>query len=121
MSLDALSGFFRFVASFEPLRQILDGVRAILYFNARGAAGLTRAWVAGGLGLVFWVALDSVATTWYDHKRLHRMPPDLMEYLDSPVLAYREGIRESDGHPGLEPALAPASPSEDPPSGPRSR
>ena len=36
--LDALSGFFRFVANFEPLRQILDGVRAILYFDARGDA-----------------------------------------------------------------------------------
>jgi YhgE/Pip-like protein len=72
--LDALSGFFRFFANFEPLRQILDGVRAILYFDARGGAGLTRAWVASGLGLVFWMGLGILVTTWYDRKRLYRMP-----------------------------------------------
>jgi ABC-type multidrug transport system permease subunit len=75
--LDALPGFFRILANFEPLRQILDGVRAILYFNARGDAGLTRAWVASGVGLVFWMGLGILVTTSYDRKRLHRMPPDL--------------------------------------------
>jgi hypothetical protein len=48
--LDALSGFFRFLANFEPLRQILDGIRAIVYFDARGDAGLNRAWLASGPG-----------------------------------------------------------------------
>src|SRR5450755_462196 len=84
--LDALSGFFRFFANFEPLRQILDGVRAILYFDARGGAGLTRAWVASGLGLVFWMGLGILVTTWYDRQQLYRMPPDLMEYIDRAVL-----------------------------------
>jgi YhgE/Pip-like protein len=97
--LDALSGFFRFVANFEPLRQILDGVRAILYFGARGNAGLTRAWVASGLGLVFWVVLGISVTTWYDRKRLHRMPPELMEYVDRAVLAYRDETRASSNAP----------------------
>ncbi len=36
--IEALSGFYRFIANFEPLRQILGGVRAILYLNAQGAA-----------------------------------------------------------------------------------
>lgn len=106
--LDALSGFFRFVANFEPLRQILDGVRAILYFGARGDAGLTRAWTATGLGLVFWVALGILVTTWYDRRRLYRMPPDLMAYVDRAVLAYRAETTGSGGvAPGAEEASAP--------------
>jgi YhgE/Pip-like protein len=87
--LEALGGFFRFIANFEPLRQILVGVRAILYFDGRGAAGLTRAWVASGIGLVFWLAVGFLVTTWYDRKRLYRMPPDLMRYVDQAVADYR--------------------------------
>jgi len=87
--LEGLGGFFRFFANFEPLRQILVGVRAILFFDGRGDAGLTRAWVASGIGLVFWVSLGLLVTAWYDHKRLHRMPPDLMRYVDRAVADYR--------------------------------
>jgi YhgE/Pip-like protein len=87
--LEALGGFFRFFANFEPLRQILVGVRAILYFDGRGDAGLTRAWVASGIGLVFWVSLGLLVTAWYDHKRLYRMPPDLMRYVDRAVTDYQ--------------------------------
>jgi ABC-type multidrug transport system permease subunit len=87
--LEALGGFFRFIANFEPLRQILLGVRAILYFDGRGAAGLTRAWVASGIGLVFWVGVGLLVTAWYDHKRLYRMPPYLMRYVDRAVADYR--------------------------------
>src|SRR5580765_1673264 len=47
--LTALSGFF---------------VRAILSFDARGDAGLTRAFVATGLGLVFWLVLGVLVTRW---------------------------------------------------------
>ena len=75
--LEALGGFFRFIENFEPLRQILVGVRAILYFDGRGDAGFTRAWVASGIGLVFWVSVGLLVTTWYDRKRLYRMPPTL--------------------------------------------
>ena len=88
--LQALPGFFRFIANFEPLRQILDGVRAILYFNARGDAGLTRAFVATSAGLVFWVALGILFTTWYDRKKLYRMPPELLEYVDQAVRGYTD-------------------------------
>jgi ABC-type multidrug transport system permease subunit len=87
--LDALSGFFRFFANFEPLRQILDGVRAILYFGGRGDAGLTRAWAASAIGLLVWVGVGLGVTTWYDRKRLYRMPPDLMEHIDRAVAGYR--------------------------------
>jgi len=88
--LQALPGFFRFIANFEPLRQILGGVRAILYFNARGDAGLTRAFVATSVGLAFWVALGILITTGYDHKKLSRMPPELLEYIDRAVRGYTD-------------------------------
>lgn len=38
--LQAVPGFYRFLSHFEPMRQLSDGVRAILYFDARGGAGL---------------------------------------------------------------------------------
>ena len=95
--LDALSGFFRFMANFEPLRQILDGVRAIRYFDGHGGAGLTRAWVASAIGLVLWVSIGVLVTTWYDREGFHRMPPDLMVYIDRAVADYRrDQVAESD-------------------------
>jgi hypothetical protein len=96
-SVGCAVGLLQILRNFEPLRQIVDGVRAILYFDARGGAGLTRAWIASGLGLVFWMGLGILVTTWYDRKRLYRMPPDLMEYIDRAVLAYRKETRESSG------------------------
>jgi YhgE/Pip-like protein len=94
--LEALGGFFRFISNFEPLRQILLGVRAILYFDGQGSAGLTRAWVASGIGLVFWVGLGLLVTTWYDHKRFHRMPPDLMKHVDRAIADYRRDQGQRD-------------------------
>jgi hypothetical protein len=79
--LQALPGFFRFVSNVDPLRQVLDGVRSILYFGAAGAAGLTRALVLTGTGLVFWVVLGITVTTWYDRRGLPRMQPELMAHL----------------------------------------
>ena len=88
--IQALSGFFRFLASFEPMRQIVGGTRAVLYFGARGEAGLSRAFVLTAIGLVFWVALGALVTRWYDRRGLDRMPPDLMDYVDRAVRGYRE-------------------------------
>jgi len=92
--LQALSGFYRFVSYFDPMRQILDGVRSILYFDAAGAAGLTRALVLTGLGLVFWIALGAAVTLWYDRRGLHRMQPELMAYVYRSVRAYAERSRD---------------------------
>ena len=61
--LQALPGVLRFTANFEPLRQILDGTRSILYFSASGPAGLTRGFLLTGVGLVLWLILGVAVTT----------------------------------------------------------
>ena len=87
--LEALPGFFRFLSNFEPLRQILSGVRAILYFDARADAGLRRGIVATGIGLVFWLALGTAIVTWYDRRKLYRLHPTLLAYVNEATSAYR--------------------------------
>jgi uncharacterized phage infection (PIP) family protein YhgE len=79
--LQALSGFYRFVAQFEPLRQILDGVRSILYFNAAVDAGLARGLTLTAIGLVFWLVVGAAVTMWYDHRGLHRLRSELLDYV----------------------------------------
>jgi YhgE/Pip-like protein len=86
--LQALPPFFRFVANFEPLRQVLDGVRAILYFGAAGDAGLTRGFVLTASGLVFWLLVGSAVTTWYDRRGLDRMQPDVLEFVQRSAASY---------------------------------
>ncbi len=87
--LQALSGFYRFVANFEPLRQILDGVRAILYFNAAADSGLARGLTLTAIGLVFWLAVGVAVTKWYDHRGLHRMRPEVLDYVQRSAQAYQ--------------------------------
>jgi len=60
--VQALPSFFRFTASFEPLRQVLGGSRAILCFNAQGDAGRTRGLVFTTARLVFWVIVGTAVT-----------------------------------------------------------
>ena len=88
--LQALGGFYRFVANFEPLRQILGAVRAIIYFNAAGDAGLDRGLLLTSIGLVFWVVVGLVVTAWYDRKGLYRIEPGLSEFVTSSVRAYKD-------------------------------
>jgi uncharacterized phage infection (PIP) family protein YhgE len=86
--LEALPGVFKFVSEIEPLRQILAGTRAILYFGAAGDAGLTRGVVAAGAGLIFWLVLGATVVRWYDRKGLHRLRPDLLAYAHHAVSDY---------------------------------
>ncbi|MBD0741328.1 YhgE/Pip domain-containing protein [Streptomyces sp. CBMA152] len=74
--LEALPGFYRWLAVFEPMRQLGGGVRAILYFDARAEAGLTRAWIMIGVAVVLTLAFGLAATSYYDRKGLHRMVPE---------------------------------------------
>jgi hypothetical protein len=66
--VQALPPFFRWFAVADPLRQILGGVRSILYFDARMDAGLGRALLQTTVGLLLWIAIGAVATRWYDRR-----------------------------------------------------
>ncbi|WP_327430299.1 SNG1 family protein [Streptomyces sp. NBC_01236] len=74
--LQALPGFYRFLAEFEPLRQITGGIRSILYYDAQGDAGLTRGWVMLAAGLVAAALFGFGVLGWYDRKGLHRIPAE---------------------------------------------
>jgi YhgE/Pip-like protein len=87
--VQALPGFYQFVAIFEPLRQMLGAMRAILYFNARGDAGLDRGLILTAIGLGFWVVVGVVVTRLYDRKGLDRISPQLREYAEASAQAYK--------------------------------
>ncbi|TDT97863.1 YhgE/Pip-like protein [Streptomyces sp. 846.5] len=72
--IEALPGFYRFLAEFEPLRQLTGGIRSILYYDAQGDAGLTRGWVMMAVGLAAATLFGFGVTGWYDRKGLHRIP-----------------------------------------------
>ncbi|WP_329485778.1 SNG1 family protein [Kitasatospora sp. NBC_01246] len=74
--LQALPTFYRGLAVFEPMRQLSDGVRAILYFDAQADAGLARAWVMIAIGTVAALVFGFAMTTYYDRKGLHRFHPE---------------------------------------------
>jgi YhgE/Pip-like protein len=95
--IQALPGFFRTVGHVEPLRNTLLGTRAIMYFGARGDAGLTTSVTVLVCEFVFWVALGLAATLWYDHKGLDRLSPDMIGYINRTVdqaVADRSGRTE---------------------------
>lgn len=102
--LQAIPGVFQVVAQVEPLRQIVDGVRAILFFGAQGQAGLTHALVVVGIDLVFGVIVGALVTTWYDRRGLHRMQSDILAYVTRSVRAY--GSTRAD-QPASGPAVDP--------------
>jgi len=87
--LQALPAAFQWLAEIEPLRQILAGTRAILYFGAQADAGLTRAVTLAALGLVFWLAVGVIVVRWYDRKGFHRMDPELLAYVSGSVQQFR--------------------------------
>lgn len=96
--LQALSTFFRFAARFEPLRQIVDGNRALLYFDGRLDAGLGRSLIVIGAELVLWVIIGAAVTIWYDRRKLHRMSPETLQYVNSSFDQY-EAIRAGEEAP----------------------
>ncbi|HTX11095.1 MAG TPA: DUF3533 domain-containing protein [Solirubrobacteraceae bacterium] len=87
--VQALPGALKLVSQIEPLRQILSGTRSILYFNSAGDAGLTRGIITATAGLIFWLALGTIVVRWYDRKGLQRLSPDLIDYVQRSVTAYR--------------------------------
>jgi YhgE/Pip-like protein len=87
--LQALPGVLRWLAEIEPLRQILAGTRAILYFDAQADAGLARAVTAAALGLVFWLVVGVIVVRWYDRKGFNRIDPELLAYVGGSVQQYK--------------------------------
>lgn len=87
--LQALSGFFKFLSQFEPLRQIVDGSRALLYFDGQLDAGLGRSLIVIVVELAFWVIVGVGVTTWYDRKHFHRMAPETLDYVNRSVDQYQ--------------------------------
>jgi YhgE/Pip-like protein len=73
--LQAVPGFYRFLSVFEPMRQLSDGVRAILYFDARADAGLTRAWIMIAIGWSAALLFGFGMTLYYDRRGLRRLTP----------------------------------------------
>ncbi|GAA3487497.1 YhgE/Pip domain-containing protein [Streptomyces cremeus] len=73
--LEAVPGFYRFLGTFEPMHQLVAGIRAILYFDARADAGLARGWTMIGVGVAVTLAFGFLMTRYYDRKGLHRMVP----------------------------------------------
>ncbi|MFF0219489.1 YhgE/Pip domain-containing protein [Streptomyces vinaceus] len=73
--LQAVPGFYRFLSLFEPMRQLSDGVRAILFFDARADAGLARAWTMIAVGTVLALVVGFAMTRFYERRGLERMTP----------------------------------------------
>ncbi|MFF4243586.1 YhgE/Pip domain-containing protein [Streptomyces sp. NPDC001822] len=73
--LEAVPDFYRFLALFEPMRQLSDGVRAILYFDARSDAGLNRGWGMIAIGIALALLFGFAMTFYYDRKGLERAAP----------------------------------------------
>lgn len=72
MPIEATPPAYRALARFEPMHQIYLGVRSILYFDARAAAGLTRAVVMCGAGTVFAIVVGVLATIGYERLQTRR-------------------------------------------------
>jgi YhgE/Pip-like protein len=87
--IQALPGFFNLVGHVEPLRNVLMGTRAILYFGARGDAGLTHSLIVIVSELLFWAVLGFGVTSWYDRRKLDRISPDVLGYIGEAVSASR--------------------------------
>ncbi|MET8977934.1 DUF3533 domain-containing protein [Streptomyces sp. NPDC004539] len=71
--LEATPAVFRFLGTFEPMRQVYLGTRSILYFDAQGDAGLGRALLACAVALVAGLLVGALVTRWYDRKGLDRL------------------------------------------------
>ncbi len=83
--IQALPGVFKVVGAVEPLRNTLAGTRAILYFEARGDAGLTHSLVVLVLEVLFWAAVGLGVSTWYDRRKLDRLSPEILNFIDRTV------------------------------------
>jgi hypothetical protein len=85
LPVEALPGFLRALSYVEPLRQVIEGTRSILYFNAQGVAGLTRGTVAAAAGLLFWLVVGGCVVQWYDRRGFYRLRPEILAHVNQSV------------------------------------
>jgi YhgE/Pip-like protein len=85
----ALPGAFAAVSHIDPLRQILGGVRSILYLEARADAGLAEGALATAVGLLFWLGFGAFFVGRYDRAGRDRMDPELLAYVHQSADSYR--------------------------------
>ncbi|HUH69719.1 MAG TPA: DUF3533 domain-containing protein [Mycobacterium sp.] len=71
--LEATPRVFGWLAGFEPMRQAFLGSRALLYFDGRADAGLSRSLMVGVIGLGIGLLFGAVVTWFYDRKGVHRI------------------------------------------------
>jgi hypothetical protein len=88
--IQALPGVFAAVSHADPLRQILGGVRSILYLEARADAGLAEGAIATAVGLLFWIAFGAFFVRRYDRQGRDRLDPDLLAYVHEAADQYRQ-------------------------------
>lgn len=94
--LEATPRFFGWLAGFEPMRQAFLGSRALLYFDGRASAGLSRSLTVGVIGLAIGV-LIGVSVTWlYDRRGFHR--------IEAPAQQQQE--QEAAGSSSVQPGLS---------------
>jgi hypothetical protein len=87
--VQALPDAFAAVSHLDPLRQILGGVRSILYLEARADAGLAEGVIATAIGLIFWVGFGAFFARRYDRAHRDRLDPDLLAYVHHSADEYR--------------------------------
>lgn len=87
--VQALPDVFHAVSHADPLRQILGGVRSILYLESRADAGLAEGAIATALGLLFWLAFGAFFVRRYDRQGRDRLDPDLLAYVHQVADDYR--------------------------------
>jgi hypothetical protein len=87
--IQALPDVFAAVSHADPLRQILGGVRSILYLEARADAGLAEGAIATAIGLLFWLAFGAFFVRRYDKQGRDRLDPDVLAYVHQVADDYR--------------------------------
>lgn len=67
--LAATPGFFQWLSYFGPYHGVLEGVRAIFYYDGIATAGLAFGWLHVIAGALIGLALGSISTLLYDRQR----------------------------------------------------
>ena len=83
--LEATPRFFGWLAGFEPMRQAFLGSRALLYFDGRADAGLSRALMVGVIGLGIGLVFGAVVSWFYDRRGIHRIEAEAPAAQASPT------------------------------------